>query len=90
MVQWLGLCPVIAEGLGSIPGQGTKIPQAVQQGQKKKKKKKRERDQETKVERHSELRDIQGKRPREGGLTAVFHRLHHLGSTKPALFSSGF
>ena len=29
MVQWLGLCPVVAEGLGSIPGQGTKSPQAV-------------------------------------------------------------
>ena len=27
-----------AEGLGSIPGRGTKIPQAVQCGQKKKKK----------------------------------------------------
>ena len=26
MVQWLGLCTVNAEGLGSIPGQGTKIP----------------------------------------------------------------
>ena len=29
VVQWLGLCPVVAEGLGSIPGQGTKRPQAV-------------------------------------------------------------
>ena len=29
MVQWLGLSPVVAEGLGSIPGQGTKSPQAV-------------------------------------------------------------
>ena len=28
MVQWLGLCAFIAKGLGSIPGQGTKIPQA--------------------------------------------------------------
>ena len=27
VVQWLGLCAVTAEGLGSIPGQGTKIPQ---------------------------------------------------------------
>ena len=27
-VQWLGLCAFTAEGLGSIPGQGTKIPQA--------------------------------------------------------------
>ena len=36
-VQWLGLCAFIAEGPGSIPGQGTKIPQAVQCSQKKKK-----------------------------------------------------
>ena len=28
-VQWLGLHALTAEGLGSIPGQGTKIPQAV-------------------------------------------------------------
>ena len=31
-VQWLGLHAFTAEGLGSISGQGTKIPQAVQQG----------------------------------------------------------
>ena len=28
-VQWLGLCAFTAEGPGSTPGQGTKIPQAV-------------------------------------------------------------
>ena len=28
-VQWLGLCTFIAKGTGSIPGQGTKIPQVV-------------------------------------------------------------
>lgn len=27
-VQWLGLCPLIAKGLGSIPGQGTNNLQA--------------------------------------------------------------
>ena len=27
-VQWLGLCTFIVEILGSVPGQGTKIPQA--------------------------------------------------------------
>ena len=27
-VQWLGLCTLTAEGPVSIPGQGTKIPQA--------------------------------------------------------------
>ena len=27
MVQWFGLYIVTAEGSGSIPGQGTKIPQ---------------------------------------------------------------
>ena len=32
-VQWLGLRTLNAEGPGSIPDQGTKIPQAVQYGQ---------------------------------------------------------
>ena len=32
-VQWLRLCPSNAGGKGSIPGQGTKIPHAVQRGQ---------------------------------------------------------
>ena len=36
--QWLGLGSFTAEDLGSIPGQGTKIPQATLLGQKKKKK----------------------------------------------------
>ena len=34
VVQWLGLHAFTAEDLGSIPGQGTKIPQAMQCGQK--------------------------------------------------------
>ena len=38
VVQWLGLFTFNAEGMGSIPGRGTKIPQAAQQGQKRKKK----------------------------------------------------
>ena len=38
-VQWLGLGAFTAVGLGSIPGPGTKIPQAAQCGWKKKKKK---------------------------------------------------
>ena len=42
VVQWLGFCAFIAEGSGSLPGRGTKIPQGVQCGQKKKKKKKEE------------------------------------------------
>ena len=29
VVQWLGLCAFTALGPGSIPGQGTKIPQAI-------------------------------------------------------------
>ena len=33
VVQWLGLCIFTAEGLGSVPGQGNKIPQAMQCGQ---------------------------------------------------------
>ena len=32
-VQWLGLCILTAEGLSSIPGLGTKIPQATRSGQ---------------------------------------------------------
>ena len=41
VVQWLGLCTLIADGPVSIPGQGTKIPipHAAQCGKKKKKKK---------------------------------------------------
>ena len=38
VVQWLGLHTLTAEGPGLTPSQGTKIPQAVQCGQKKKKK----------------------------------------------------
>ena len=37
MVQWLKLCTSTAGGMGSIPGQGTKIPHTVRCGQKKKK-----------------------------------------------------
>ena len=39
MIQWLGLHTFTAEGPVSIPGQRTKISQAVQHGQKKKKRK---------------------------------------------------
>ena len=37
-VQWLEVFPFTAEGVGSIPGQGTKIPQAAHAAKKKKKK----------------------------------------------------
>ena len=36
VIQWLGLRTFTAEGPVLIPGQRTKIPQAVQHGQKKK------------------------------------------------------
>ena len=36
LVQWLGLLAFTAEGLGSIPSWGTKIPQAMRHGQRKK------------------------------------------------------
>ena len=36
--QWLTLCASNAGGVGLIPGQGTKIPQAMQLSKKKKKK----------------------------------------------------
>ena len=35
MVQWLRLCAFTAGGTVSIPGQGTKVPQAVWGGQTK-------------------------------------------------------
>ena len=37
VAQWLQLCPFSAEGLSSIPGQGTKIPQAVRHGKQESK-----------------------------------------------------
>ena len=37
MAQWLGLHAFTAEDIGSIPGLGTKIPQALRRGQEKKK-----------------------------------------------------
>ena len=40
MVQWLRLSTSNAGGMGSIPGQGTKIRHAVWHGHKEKKKKK--------------------------------------------------
>ena len=36
VVQWLGLCAFTVEGPGSVPGQGNKILQATQCGQKQK------------------------------------------------------
>ena len=35
-VQWLGLRASTAGGAGSIPGRGTRMPHAVQHGQRKK------------------------------------------------------
>ena len=35
-IQWLGVFPFTAEGVGSIPGQGTKIPQVAHAAKKKK------------------------------------------------------
>ena len=34
VVQWLRLCSSSARGMGSIPGHGTKIPEAMRHGQK--------------------------------------------------------
>ena len=39
MGQWLGLHDFTAEGVGSVPGQGAKIRQAMRYGQKEKEKK---------------------------------------------------
>ena len=38
MVQWLGVQAFTTEGMGSIPGQGTKIPQTTWPKEIKKKK----------------------------------------------------
>ena len=38
VVQWLELCAVTPEGPGSVPGWGTKIPQAAWHSQKRKNK----------------------------------------------------
>ena len=38
VIQWLGLRASTSGGMGSIPGRGTKIPQATQRGKKKKEK----------------------------------------------------
>ena len=38
MVQWLRICACTAGGMGSIPGQGNKIPHVTQCSQKEKKK----------------------------------------------------
>ena len=37
-IQWLGPCILISKGLGSISGQGTKIPQAIWSSQKENRK----------------------------------------------------
>ena len=37
VVQWLGLLASTLEGMGTVSGWGTKIPQTMQHGQKKKK-----------------------------------------------------
>ena len=34
VIQWLGLHAFTAQGPGSIPGRGTKIPHATRRGQK--------------------------------------------------------
>ena len=47
MVQWLGLGASTAEGPGSIPGRGTKIPQATQGAPPPKKRERRKNLQDT-------------------------------------------
>ena len=46
-VQWLRLCSSTAEGVGMIPGQGTKVPHAVQHGQKEREKEKKKKKEAT-------------------------------------------
>ena len=42
MTQWLRLCSFTAESVGSIPGQGTKIPQTANAAKKKEREKEKE------------------------------------------------
>ena len=46
MVQWLRLCASTAGGKGSMPGQGAKIPHAMQRGQKQPQKTKEKKNVE--------------------------------------------
>lgn len=55
--QWLGLCAATAEAMGSIPGQGTKIPRATWPGQKK--------NQKERIKRNNESQDESGETERE-------------------------
>ena len=50
VVQWLRLHASNAGGMGSIPGQGTKIPHIVWLGEKSKKKKIKEEEKEGEVQ----------------------------------------
>ena len=67
MVQWLRLCISIARGRGSVPGQGTKIPQAAWRGQKNKTNKKQKQNENTQNKTWKQLqvylRDIVGSGP---------------------------
>ena len=51
VVQWLRLCPSNAEGMGSIPGRGTKIPNGTWCSQKLNKLKKKRKGEEEKREK---------------------------------------
>ena len=65
VVQWLGFHALTAEGLGSIPDQGTKMPQAAQHGQGREEK----RDWRREVGRIKEER--QRKKNRKNLLTKI-------------------
>ena len=51
VVQWLRLCLSNAEGMGSIPGKGTKIPNGTWCSQKLNKLKKKRKGEEEKREK---------------------------------------
>ena len=53
MVQWLALGALTARGLGSIPGWGSKIPQATYHGQKTKMKTNKQKDPNSEVPFHT-------------------------------------
>ena len=60
MVQWLRLCTFNAEGLGSIPGWGTKMPHAVRNSQK-----------QTDPQTHPKTKQQQQKEPTELHISVI-------------------
>ena len=73
MVQWLGLCASTVGGMGSIPGPGTKMPQATQPKKKKNKTKKQTNKNHYNAEKSLQVQKSFFKKPNQ--LTKEFSQL---------------